>query len=111
MGQPMERDTGYYRARVAQEMEAAGQAPDTRARNRHLELAAAYTFRIRELVAQERRSAFRLVGEGSLTGPVELALGSRFPDRKSTECCIDQPMKAARSANEPAKDCNRAWAE
>jgi hypothetical protein len=57
----MNSDTQYLRARAEQEREAAGSATDKRARARHLELAAEYIFRIREIEALERRSAYRLV--------------------------------------------------
>jgi hypothetical protein len=84
----MQSDTEYYRARVEQEIAAARQATDKGVRARHLELADAYAFRVREIVAQERRSALGLIGDGSFVGLVqasEQAKAIAVPDdRQST---------------------------
>lgn len=45
----------YLASRAAQELTAAINSPDARVRERHLELADAYSFRLREWKAQERR--------------------------------------------------------
>jgi hypothetical protein len=50
----MRSDTEYFRARSEQERVAAARATDQRARLRHLELAAAYVFRVREIEAMAR---------------------------------------------------------
>jgi len=42
-------DAEYFTAREQQELSAAMRAPDARARNIHLELADAYSFRLREM--------------------------------------------------------------
>jgi hypothetical protein len=50
-------------ARAHQELKAAMRASDLRARRVHLELADAYSFRLRETQREERRSQIRLVRE------------------------------------------------
>ena len=56
-------DADYLANRAAQELAAAIKASDNRVRERHLELADAYAFRLRECEAIERRSEMRLVAE------------------------------------------------
>ena len=56
-------DADYLANRAAQELAAAIKASDNRLRERHLELADAYAFRLRECKAIERRSEMRLVAE------------------------------------------------
>jgi hypothetical protein len=50
-------DADYLIERAHQELNAAMRTSDPRVRNVHLELADAYTFRLRELKRQEQRSA------------------------------------------------------
>jgi hypothetical protein len=67
----MQSDTEYLRARIEQERDAAAAAVDKRVRAKHLELAAAYVFRVREIDAQESRSAMHLLRTGSFAGLVD----------------------------------------
>jgi hypothetical protein len=57
----MDRDTIYYSRRAGEEREAAIAATNANAQETHLELAAAYEHRVRELEAMERRSGIHLV--------------------------------------------------
>lgn len=52
----------YLARRATEELAAAVRASDNRVRDRHLELADAYSFRLREWKALERRAEMRLVG-------------------------------------------------
>ena len=54
-------DTEYLVARAEQELRAAVAASNERAREIHLQLADAYSFRIREMRALERRSEMQIV--------------------------------------------------
>lgn len=51
----------YLASRAAQELTAAINSPDARVRERHLELADAYSFRLREWKAQEQRRQMLVV--------------------------------------------------
>lgn len=53
----------YLAGRAAQELAAAIEASDVRVRDRHLELADAYAFRLREWKAQERRATMHVISE------------------------------------------------
>jgi hypothetical protein len=53
----MESDATYYSRRAAQERAAALLSTNIRVQDRHLELAQAYEYRVREMVKLER-SAF-----------------------------------------------------
>jgi len=53
----------YLARRATEELAAAIKASDDRVRERHLEFADAYVFRLREWKAIERRSEMRLVAE------------------------------------------------
>jgi hypothetical protein len=55
----------YLARRATEELAAAIKASDNRVRERHLELADAYAFRLREWKAIERRSEMRLVAEAA----------------------------------------------
>jgi hypothetical protein len=57
----MNSDVVYYSRRAREEREAATSAAGKQARQSHLRLAEAYELRVRELAAEERRSAIRLV--------------------------------------------------
>jgi hypothetical protein len=65
----MSSDTEYLRGRIEHEREAAARAIDKQVRARHLELAAEYVFHLREVEAQECRSA--IIGTGSFAGPLD----------------------------------------
>jgi len=54
-------DTEYLTVRAEQELRAAINSTDHRAREIHLELADAYAFRLREQRAIERRAGFLLL--------------------------------------------------
>ena len=54
-------DAEYLTERAVQELSAAMRSSDARVREIHLELADAYTFKVREMQRQERRSRFMLV--------------------------------------------------
>jgi hypothetical protein len=54
-------NTEYLSLRAQEELRAAMKSTDRRAREIHLELADAYSFRLREERAIERRSNFMLV--------------------------------------------------
>jgi hypothetical protein len=54
----MESDTTYYSRRAAEERAAAVQSNNIIVHDRHLELAQAYEYRVREMAKLERRSAF-----------------------------------------------------
>ena len=54
-------DADYLIERAQQELQAAITASDRRVREVHLELADAYSFRVRELRRQERQRQFMLV--------------------------------------------------
>ena len=54
-------DTEYLEARAAEELVAAIATKDSRIRLRHLELADAYAFRLREVRAAEARGKLKLV--------------------------------------------------
>jgi hypothetical protein len=54
----MESDATYYSRRAAQERAAALESTNIRVHDRHLELAQAYEYRVREMAKLERRSAF-----------------------------------------------------
>ena len=64
----MQSDIEYMRMRIDQERAAAANAADPRVRNLHLELGAAYVFRLRETQAIARRSAFNPVDSHFLSG-------------------------------------------
>ena len=61
----MHNDTEYLRKRITEELEAAAEAQNLCARNRHLEFAAAYAFRVREIDARSHEVTFQLQGSGS----------------------------------------------
>ena len=54
----MESDSTYYSRRAAEERAAALEATNIRVQDRHLELAQAYEYRVREMAKLERRSVF-----------------------------------------------------
>lgn len=54
-------DTAYYRRRIVEERRAGMAAASEEARRSHLELAAAYETRVKELIALQRRSALHIV--------------------------------------------------
>ena len=49
-------DADYLFRRAHEELDAAMRSPDPRVRNRHLELADAYAFKLSEVRRQERES-------------------------------------------------------
>lgn len=57
-GQLMESDATYYSRRAVEERAAALVATNIRVQDRHLELAQAYEYRVREMAKLERRSVF-----------------------------------------------------
>jgi len=57
----METDAVYFARRSVEEREAAMKSRDPKTRQRHLEFAAAYEFRGREITALERRANMQLV--------------------------------------------------
>lgn len=61
VGQRMTSDVAYYERRIREEHEAAKGALSPKARQCHLELAEAYQCRLRQIAAEDRRSAMRLV--------------------------------------------------
>jgi len=54
-------DADYLTERAHQELNAAMRTTDARVRERHLELADAYAFRLRELKREEQRSELALL--------------------------------------------------
>jgi hypothetical protein len=54
-------DAEYFTERAHQELNAAMRSCDRRVRDRHLELADAYAFRLLEVTRQERRPVSHLV--------------------------------------------------
>ena len=58
-------DAEYLIQRAQQELQAAMQAFDGRVREVHLELADAYTFKLRETMRLERRAALQVERSGS----------------------------------------------
>jgi hypothetical protein len=57
----MPSDTEHFLRRLQQERRAAEVATHPRVRERHVELAAAYELRLRELGCRERRAMLNLV--------------------------------------------------
>jgi hypothetical protein len=57
----METDLNYFSRRAEEERAAGLAAASVRARMIHLEIAAAYEKRVRDLTAQKKRSMLRLV--------------------------------------------------
>jgi len=57
-------DAEYFMLRAHQELKAAIDSPDQRVRLIHLELADAYSSRLSETRALERRSKMAILGEG-----------------------------------------------
>jgi hypothetical protein len=57
----MTTDGDYFSRRAEEERKAADSAAHPNARQVHLDLAKAYEFRARVLLAEERRSAMRVV--------------------------------------------------
>ena len=60
----MEKNLGYFARRAAEERRAAAEAVSDEARQRHLEMAAAYELRVDELKVAERRSEMNVVKAG-----------------------------------------------